>query len=108
VWVAAVTGLILVASLSVTAIAGSGVPTKGPIPQQAFQPGGRIDRSLVPDYVPVGGPEGGIVGYVTRDAALDPPPIGGDAVSNVPVFGEDLTELVGHMVDGRGFVPLAH
>lgn len=78
-----------------------GGPTKGPIPAAAHRPDGTIDESLVPDYVSVAGPSEGTVGYVQKRFAL-----GGSDQAVVPVYGEDLRTVVGHLVAGRGFVPL--
>jgi hypothetical protein len=90
-------------------------PTKGRIPPAAMPPeGGDINMALVPDFVGVwGGPTGEtIVGYAPKDLLLIPD----SAVSGtpedppqsepIPVYGEDLTTLVGHMVADHGFVPL--
>jgi hypothetical protein len=90
--------------------------TKGRIPNSAMPPeGGQINDALVPDFIGVwGGPTGeSIVGYAPKELMLDgPSPIGGSPGNPapdvpVPVYGEDLTTLVGHMVAGRGFVPVS-
>jgi hypothetical protein len=90
-------------------------PTKGPIPENAAQSqGGAINEALVPDFVSVwGGPDGEtIVGYSPKDLLLNPTTGAGGTPENppqelpVPVYGEDLTTLVGNMVPGHGFVPL--
>jgi hypothetical protein len=90
-------------------------PTKGPIPQEATPPeGGDTNMALVPDFVSVwGGPAGEtIVGYVPKDLLLNPQSTPGGTPQNppqdipMPVYAEDLTTLVGHMVAGHGFVPL--
>lgn len=90
-------------------------PTKGPIPEEASPPqGGDINFALVPDFVSVwGGPTGEtIVGYAPKGLLLNPAPVVGGSPGNpppevpVPVYGEDLTTLVGNMVPGHGFVPL--
>lgn len=90
-------------------------PTKGRIPEEATPPdGGEINMALVPDFVSVwGGPTGEtIAGYVPKDLLLNPRSEVGGTPENppqdvpMPVYGEDLTTLVGHMVAGVGFVPL--
>lgn len=90
-------------------------PTKGRIPTEAMPPqGGDINMALVPDFIGVwGGPTGEvIVGYAPKELLLNPPSVVGGSPGNpppdvpVPVYGEDLTTLVGHMVAGQGFVPL--
>lgn len=90
-------------------------PTKGRIPDEATPPeGGDTNMALVPDFVGVwGGPTGEtIVGYVPKDLLFNPRSEAGGTLENppqdvpMPVYGEDLTTLVGHMVAGVGFVPL--
>jgi hypothetical protein len=90
-------------------------PTKGRIPADATPPeGGETNMALVPDFVGVwGGPTGEtIVGYVPKDLLFNPRSEPGGTLENppqdvpMPVYGEDLTTLVGHMVAGQGFVPL--
>lgn len=61
---------------------------------------GAIDPSAVPDFVSVAG-NNGIVGYVPKAVVLEP--TGDEAI---PVVGEDLQTVVGHLVPGKGFVPL--
>jgi hypothetical protein len=90
-------------------------PTRGRIPEEATPPeGGETNMALVPDFVGVwGGPTGEtIVGYVPKDLLFNPRSEPGGTLENppedvpMPVYGEDLTTLVGHMVAGQGFVPL--
>ena len=90
-------------------------PTKGRIPEEATPPeGGETNMALVPDFVGAwGGPTGEtIVGYVPKDLLFNPRSEPGGTPENppqdvpMPVYGEDLTTLVGHMVAGVGFVPL--
>ena len=61
---------------------------------------GEIDPSAVPDFVAVAGVFG-IVGYVPKTVVLTP---ADDDVT--AVVGEDLRTVVGHLVPGKGFVPL--
>jgi hypothetical protein len=60
-----------------------------------------VDPSDVPDFIAVAGADGGSPGYVPARFLLDPP-----TDEPVPVYGDDLVTLVGHMVPGRGFVAL--
>lgn len=83
-------------------------PTKGAIPR-----GGDITDALVPDFVSALGRDGvTIAGYVPKGYLLEPFDITPGNPSNPPhsepqpVYGEDLTTLVGHMVPGVGFVAL--
>lgn len=79
-------------------------PTRGPIPPEAFpRDGGAIDRSVVPDFVPALGPDGAVVGWVSKELAV--PEADSAARDAIPVYADDLETIVGHMVRGRGFVP---
>jgi hypothetical protein len=93
-----------------TVMAGSRVPTKGPIPPAAFQAGDPIDFSMVPDFIPALGQSGDIVGYVSKGSLITQGGSGFSAdrpiAADVPVYADDLKTLVGHMVPGRGFVPI--
>jgi hypothetical protein len=62
----------------------------------------------VPDFIAVAGPTGG-VGYAPQLLVLGTGPTNGyvGAPPDVPVYAADLRTLVGYMVSGRGFVPLA-
>ncbi len=89
-------------------------PTKGPMPPDASPPlGGEVFDALVPDFVATVGRDGtAIVGYTPKAYLIGPFPEIPGSPSNppqeppAPVYGEDLTTLVGHMVAGVGFVPL--
>jgi len=61
---------------------------------------GGIDPSAMPDFIAVAGRDGGIVGYVRKEAALST----GD--QSWPVYGDDLRTVVGRLVPGKGFVPV--
>jgi hypothetical protein len=89
-------------------------PTKGPMPDKASPPqGGPIFGSLVPDFIPALARDGTtIAGYVHKQYLIGPLDALPGTPSNPPqqppepVYAEDLTTLVGHMVPGVGFVPL--
>lgn len=89
-------------------------PTKGPVPDNATPPeGGETNGALWPDFVSTLARDGvTIAGYVPKAYLLDGGPITSGDPSNPPqalpqpVYGEDLTTLVGHMVPGVGFVAL--
>ena len=101
---AAIVGVALVAvvlSAPVGIAAGSG-PSKGPIPSAALT-GGAIDKSLVPDFIPALDRDGTQAGYVAKDLAI---PDGRPINVPIPVYGDDLKTIVGHMYPGRGFVGL--
>ena len=100
--------------LAVTSIAWR-QPTKGPIPDDATPPeGGPTIDALVPDFVPMWGPDGvTIAGYIPKRYLLDGPdtepggtPSDPPQAEPIPVYGEDLVTLVGHSVPGVGFVAL--
>lgn len=99
-----------VASLLVIATASAAPPTKGPIPDEAWKPGAaELDMSLVPDFVPALGRDGDVAGYVRKEEALGDPParaVGRPTRPDIPVYADDLSTLVGHMVAGKGFVAL--
>lgn len=87
--------------------AGAPGPTKGSVPEAAMRAGEDIDMSLVPDFVATSGPTGDIVGYVaTTDLVPRAVSVGRPQARVIPVFGEDLQTLVGHLYPSKGFVPL--
>ncbi len=101
-------------ALSILIIASaSAAPStsKGRIPAAAFLSNGELDARLVPDFVSAYGRDGiSIAGYVPKEYLLH---TNMEAVSkqlpklpDIPVYGEDLKTLVGHMIPGKGFVPL--
>jgi len=69
---------------------------------------GEVDASLAPDFIAVAGRDGGIVGYVPKDYLFREPTtsVGRPTEPEIPVYAEDLRTLLGHMVAGKGFVPL--
>jgi hypothetical protein len=70
-------------------------------------PNGEVDASLAPDFIAVAGPDGGIVGYIPKRFLFPEPTTTVDLQEpEWPVYAEDLRTLIGHMVAGRGFVPL--
>jgi hypothetical protein len=70
--------------------------TKGPIPEGAINDAGMLDETLVPDFIPALDHDGEIAGYV-RYCAIH-------AGGAIPVYGDDLETVVGHMLPGQGFV----
>jgi hypothetical protein len=78
---------------------------EGPIPMGDFD-GGTLNISTLPKYISVAS-HGEIVGYVAASAIIvtggEPVP----SVTPVPVYNGALSEIVGHMVPGDGFVPTA-
>lgn len=79
--------------------------TKGTLPPPG--PNGQVDPSALPDFISVAGAYGGIVGYVRNEAVLPPasPGVGRPPELAWPVYADDLTTVVGHLVPGKGFVP---
>lgn len=73
--------------------------SKGPLPEDAANDAGMlVDETRIPDFIPaLDGRSGEIAGYV-RFCAIR-------AGGAVPVYADDLTTLVGHMIPNRGFVP---
>ncbi|MFN8622913.1 MAG: hypothetical protein U0869_19420 [Chloroflexota bacterium] len=85
-----------------------GGPTKGPVPDDAYDADGMIIRERLPDFIAVTTRDGlGIAGYVARDDMFPPPTKKWDG-SDPPLVVVDvsLTTVVGHMVPGQWFVPL--
>lgn len=102
--------LLLAALIVAAAVALIGVssimagPSRGPIPPDAVEPGGLTDQSKVPDFIPALDRSGDEVGWVSKHLAV---PVDQSLDRTViPVFGDDLKTVVGHMIAGRGFVPL--
>jgi hypothetical protein len=91
------------------AIAGAqdNAPTRGPVPASVFDGGPTIDRSQIPDFIPVLDRAGNEAGWAPSDLVI-PPDGAGDPKQYqvIPVYADDLKTLVGHMVAGKGFVPL--
>ena len=99
----------LSAAAAATVAAGTSEPSKGRIPDAAWLDNGAIDLSVVPDYISQLGPDGEIVGYVSRSVLVDPTAGQRDALGRPeaamwPVYGEDLSTIVGYVVPGKGFV----
>ena len=100
---------VLTAAVGGAAMAAAGGVSRGPIPPEAFRAQG-LDLRLVPDYVQVVDREGHVVGYVPKNAALGTAsttvgPDGRPQAVPVPVVGDDLKTVVGHMIPDKGFVP---
>jgi hypothetical protein len=88
-------------------------PTKGPIPDNASPPeGGAVNDALVPDFVRAWAGDGvTVAGYVPKrfllgGGTLPGSPSAPPQPEPAPVYADDLTTLVGHMVPGIGFVAL--
>lgn len=95
----------------ITVVSADPVVTKGPIPDAAFRVNGDLDARLVPDFVPAYGRDGEtIAGYIAKADILHRNiPAVSETVPVLPamaVYGEDLVTVVGHMVPGKGYVPL--
>jgi hypothetical protein len=106
----ALAGVAMMAMTS-QALSADRAVSKGPIPQSAITSTGEIDPTRVPDFVPVWSRDGShYAGYVARAyvLGLEEPRRTAirDAVDAWPVYGPDLTTLVGRMFPDKGFVPL--
>jgi len=87
------------------AAAKSPAPTKGRIPNEAYE-GSDINIDKVPDYIVAYSRDGSECGYVhKRDLFAELSPAG-VSERRLVVVDDTLTKVVGHMVSGRGFVPL--
>lgn len=97
---------LFVLALAVVGCAPPSFASKGTMPPPG--PNGEVDPARAPDFIAVAGREVGIAGYVPK-AFLFPEPttvVGRQDEPDVPVYGEDLRTLVGHMVADKGFIPL--
>ena len=106
-----VTATLRFGNLRLTAFQSGSVPrdpTKGTM-APGPSGGGIVDASADPDFIAVAGPTEGIPGYAPRALVLGTGPTNGyvGEPPDVPVYAPDLRTLVGYMVSGRGFVPLA-
>jgi hypothetical protein len=88
--------------MALVAAACSPIASKGTIPPPG--PDGQIDPGRAPDFIGVAGRDDRIAGWVPKRFLLEPQT--GSAAEEMPVYADDLTTLVGHMVPGKGFVPL--
>jgi hypothetical protein len=81
--------------------------TKGAVP---IESNGTLDLGQAPDFIIVVGGSGQVVGYVPRSdlvpqSANASMPVSGDG-QLLPVYGPDLSTLVGHLYPGVGYVKL--
>ena len=82
------------------------------IPDDAFNSDGSLDSAKVPDYIPALDQQGNVVGYVSKQDAVPSQPVGsprtGERNKPVPVLDNSLSNVVGYMYPGRGYVPIGH
>lgn len=101
----------ILAALCLLPVAGAiasgdgSTPTRGNVPSSVFDGSGRVDKSKVPDFIPALDRAGNQMGWVRRDDAM-PEDANTGSNPSVPVYADDLTTVVGHMIPSRGFVPL--
>lgn len=100
----------LAALLAVLALAFGAIPaiseappTFGTIPDEAWVDDGSVNMDIVPDFVAAEARDGSLAGYVSAQDILGEAPSASH--SAIPVVDKNL-DLVGHMVPGRGFVPV--
>lgn len=94
----------LAAVLAAVALAAcSPLGSKGTMPPPG--PNGQVDASSAPDFISVAGRDGSVVGYVRKELLLPAAGAGGPGDGVWPVYGEDLSTVVGQMMPGKGFVP---
>lgn len=84
----------------------SPVGTKGTMPPGG--PNGDIDPRAVPDFIAVAVGNGGELGYVRKELLLPAPTTYSELPHRdpLPVYADDLRTLIGHIIEGKGFVPL--
>jgi hypothetical protein len=85
--------------------AAAALLSKGPIPRLK---NGELNLSKAPDYVSVVGSHGHVVGYIPRDDIIDQSAVASPknvkVVAIEPVYGANLTTVVGHLYPGIGYV----
>lgn len=91
----------VLAAVALTACSPSG--SKGTMPPPG--PNGQVDPKSAPDFIGVAGRDGSVVGYVRKELLLLAAGAGGPGDGVWPVYGEDLSTVVGQMMPGKGFVP---
>lgn len=98
----------LVAAIALSVSVGGGLAiaaslTKGPVP---IGPNGALELNRAPDFVAVRS-GGKVVGYLPRAYLGGSPQGPGDqrVGSIAPVYGSNLTTVIGHMYPGIGYVP---
>lgn len=71
-------------------------------------PNGDVDPRAAPDYIAVAVGNRDEVGYVPKQFLLPEPTTSTELPHSDPwpVYAEDLQTLIGHMIPGKGFVPL--
>jgi hypothetical protein len=97
---------LVAASLVLLLAACSAAGSKGTMPPAG--PNGDVDPSAAPDFIAVAGDDSDVIGYIPK-RFLFPLPTTTPGLPHDeawPVYAEDLRTLIGHMVQGRGFVPL--
>ena len=82
-------------------VASANRNVKGTIPDAAFA-SGKVNLSLVPDYVVAYDRQGGVAGYVRKQELFGEH--GARPIDHLPVYDDSLGKVVGRMVHGRGFV----
>ncbi len=82
-------------------------PTKGTLAPAT--PGTAVNVAAAPDFIAVASAGGGIAGYAPSALVFGGGPTNGyvGEAPDVPVYAADLRTLVGYVVAGGGFVPLA-
>lgn len=84
------------------ATSATSAPSRGPIPESAWR-NGSVDRTQVPDFIPVEDSSGKTVGWAAAQQAI---PLSTPMDGPVPVYGDDLKTVVGSVYPGVGYVPL--
>lgn len=90
---------------------GHSAATKGAIPDDAWGRDGGLNRALVPDFIAVWDRTGtSLAGYAPKELVLgtQAPRFVSESEPDlpVPVYGEDLNTVVGHLFPDKGFIPV--
>lgn len=98
--------LLMLQAAVLVAVACSPIGSKGTMPPAG--PNGEVDPRTAPDFIAVAVGDRDGIGYVPKEYLLPEPTTSTELPHGDPwpVYAEDLQTLIGHMVPGKGFVPL--
>jgi hypothetical protein len=98
--------LLIMQVVVLVGVACSPVGSKGTMPPAG--PNGEVDPGAAPDFIAVAVGDRDAIGYVQKKFLLPEPTTSIELPRGDPwpVYAADLQTLIGHMVPGKGFVPL--
>ena len=100
------TRLLIMHVAVLVAVACSPVGSKGTMPPAG--PNGDVDPNAAPDFIAVAVGDRDGIGYVRKEFLLPEPTTSTELPHGDPwpVYADDLRTLIGHMIPGKGFVPV--